>query len=113
MRNFTKEGLIEFLILAGKRALWTFAEVALTMIAIGMPFTQMDWKNVLDVAFGAAIVSILKSIVVSMPEYASDGELMINDTTCRMNLEIDEATVKSRKSVRLKVVPDTEIKQAS
>ena len=113
MRNFDKESLIEFLILAGKRALWTFAEVALTMIAIGMPFSEMNWKNIFDVAFGAAIVSVLKSIVVSMPEAQSDGELTITDTTCQMNLEIDEVTAKTRKSVRLRVVPEDENKKVS
>ena len=108
MNTFSnKEALIEFLILAGKRALWTFAEVMVIMIGTGMPFSGIDWKNVFDVALGAAILAFLKSIVAGMPEYASDGELMINDKTCRLNLGIDEETVKNKKSVRLKVVPDT------
>lgn len=106
MNNFTKDGLVEFLILAGRRALWTFAEVALSMIVIGMPFSSIDWKSIIDVAFGAAIVSLLKSIVVSMPEYANDGEVSIGDTTCRINLGIDEEKVKEKKFIRLKVVPD-------
>lgn len=106
MKNFTKDGLIEFLVLAGRRALWTFAEVALSMIAIGMPFSSIDWKAIIDVALGASIVSLLKSIVVSMPEYSNDGELSIGDTTCRINLGIDEEKVKEKKFIRLKVVPD-------
>ena len=113
MKNFDKDRLIEFLILAGKRSLWTFAEVAVIMIGTGMPFSAIDWKNIFDVAFGAAVLAFLKSIVVSMPEAQSDGELMITDTTCRMNLEIDEVTAKSRKSVRLRVVPEDEIKKVS
>ena len=111
MKNFDKDHLIEFLILAGKRALWTFAEVAIAMIGVGLPFSAIDWKGIFDVAISAAILSILKSIVAGMPEFASDGTVMINDTSCQVNLGIDEQTVKSKKAIRLKVVPDTNQKQ--
>lgn len=107
MKNFDKETIIEFLVLAGKRALWTFSEVALSMIVLGMPFSTIDWKSIFDVALTATVISLLKSIVVSMPEFSSDGSVMINDTSCQVNLGIDEQTVKNRKSIRLKVVPDT------
>jgi hypothetical protein len=107
MKNFDKETIIEFLVLAGKRALWTFSEVALSMIVLGMPFSTIDWKAIFDVALTATVISLLKSIVVSMPEFSSDGSVMINDTSCQVNLGIDEQTVKNRKSIRLKVVPDT------
>lgn len=109
MKNFDKDSLIEFLILAGKRALWTFAEVAITMIAVGMPFSAIDWRSIIDVAFGASVLSILKSIVAGMPEFSNDGSVMINDTTCQVNLGIDEQTVKNKKAIRLKVVPDTNL----
>lgn len=107
MKNFDKETLIEFLILAGKRALWTFSEVALSMIVLGMPFSTIDWKTIFDVALTATAISIFKSIVAGMPEFSNDGSVMIGDTTCQVNLGIDEQTVKNRKSIRLKVVPDT------
>lgn len=107
MKKLDKDSIIEFIILAGKRALWTFSEVALSMIVLGMPFSAIDWKSIFDVAFAASIVSILKSIVVSMPEYEHDGELTISDSTCNVRLGIDEDTVNSKKSIRLKVVPDT------
>ena len=107
MKNFDKETIIEFLVLAGKRALWTFSEVALSMIVLGMPFSTIDWKAIFDVALTATVISLLKSIVVSMPEFSSDGSVMINDTSCQVNLGIDEQTVKNRKSIRLKVIPDT------
>lgn len=107
MKNFDKDALIEFLILAGKRALWTFAEVAVTMIAVGMPFSTIDWRSIFDVALGASVLSILKSIVAGMPEFSNDGSVMINDTTCQVNLGIDEQTIKNKKTIRLKVVPDT------
>lgn len=112
MKNFTKESAIEFCILAGKRALWTFAEVALFMIGSGLVgFSTIDWRSVIDVALGAAFVSILKSIVFSMPEYESDGNLLITDDTCQLNLRKDEEAIKNKKSVRLKVIPDTTDKE--
>lgn len=107
MKNFDKETVIEFLILAGKRALWTFSEVALSMIVLGMPFSTIDWKTIFDVALTATVISIFKSIVAGMPEFSNDGSVMINDTMCQVNLGIDEQTVKNRKSIRLKVIPDT------
>lgn len=107
MKNFDKETVIEFLILAGKRALWTFSEVALSMIVLGMPFSTIDWKAIFDIALGASIVSILKSIVAGMPEFSNDGSVMINDTTCQVKLGISENTVKNRKTIRLRVIPDT------
>lgn len=107
MKNFDKDSFIEFLILAGKRALWTFSEVALSMIVLGMPFSTIDWKGIFDVAATATVISLLKSIVAGMPEYTHDGELTITDKACNMHLGIDEQTVKNKKSIRLKVVPDT------
>lgn len=107
MKNFNKENLEEFLILAAKRALWTFSEVALSMIVLGMPFTTIDWKGIFDVAATATVISLLKSIVAGMPEFTHDGSVMINDTTCQVNLGIDEQAVKNKKSIRLRVVPDT------
>ena len=107
MKSFNKDTTIEFLVLALKRALWTFSEVALSMIVLGMPFSAIDWKTIFDVALGASIVSILKSIVAGMPEFSNDGSVMINDTTCQVNLGIDEQTIKNKKTIRLRVVPDT------
>ena len=107
MKNFDKDSLIEFIILALKRSLWTFAEVALSMMTFGMAFTSIDWKVVFDVALGAAIYSVLKSIVVSMPEFGSEGELTISDTECNVRLNINQEEVNNKKSIRLKVIPDT------
>jgi len=107
MKNFNKDSLVEFLILALKRALWTFSEVALSMIVLGMPFSTIDWKAIFDVALTATVISFLKSIVAGMPEFSHDGELTITDTSCNMHLGIDEQAIKNRKSIRLKVVPDT------
>ena len=107
MKNFDKEALTEFLIMAVKRALWTFSEVALSMIVIGMPFSAIDWKTIIDVALGATAISFFKSIVAGMPKFSHDGELAITDNSCNLHLGIDEQTVKNKKSIRLRVVPDT------
>lgn len=106
MKHINKDNLIEFLIMALKRSLWTFAEVIVVMVPIGLSVGDVDWGNVLGVAAGAFIVAFCKSIIVSMPEFGSDGELMLTDKTCQVNLGIDEATIKSKGSVRLTVIPD-------
>lgn len=107
MNNITKETLIEFLVLAGRRALWTFAEVIVAMVPIGLSVGEIEWPHILGVAVASAIVSLCKSILVSMPEFGQDGELMIDSDTCQLNLDIDEQTIKSKKNVVLKVVPDS------
>ena len=107
MKYFDKDRLIEFLVLALKRSLWTFAEVVLIMVPMGVAVSAVDWKNIFEIALGTAILSICKSIVAGMPEFASDGELMITDSECNVKLNIDQEAVNSKKSIRLKVVPDT------
>lgn len=106
MNHINKDNLIEFLIMALKRSLWTFAEVIVVMVPMGMSVSEVDWKHVLGVAIGAFIVSFCKSVIAGMPEFGSDGELMLTDKTCQVNLGIDEATIKSKGSVRLTVIPD-------
>ena len=69
MKNdFMDEFITKFAISAGKRALWTFAETAVGMITIGQAFTEVNWLHIISVAGVAAIVSLLKSIIISMPE---------------------------------------------
>ena len=69
MKNdFMDEYITKFAVSAGKRALWTFAETALGMITVGQAFTEINWLHIISVAGVAAIASLLKSIVISMPE---------------------------------------------
>jgi len=69
MKNdFMDEYITKFAVSAGKRALWTFAETALGMITVGQAFTEINWLHIISVAGVASIASILKSIVISMPE---------------------------------------------
>ena len=69
MKNdFMDEFITNFALSAGKRALWTFAETAVGMITVGQAFTEVNWLHIISVAGVAAIVSLLKSIIISMPE---------------------------------------------
>jgi hypothetical protein len=69
MKNdFMDEYITQFAVSAGKRALWTFAETALGMITVGQAFTEVNWLHIISVAGVAAIASLLKSIIISMPE---------------------------------------------
>ena len=69
MKNdFMDEFITKFALSAGKRALWTFAETAVGMITVGQAFTEVNWLHIISVAGVAAIVSLFKSIIISMPE---------------------------------------------
>lgn len=69
MKNdFMDEYITKFAVSAGKRALWTFAETAVGMITVGQAFTEVNWVHIISVAGVAAVVSFLKSIIISMPE---------------------------------------------
>ena len=62
----------EFIVALAKRALYTFAEVALSMLTIGQAFTDVNWLQVLSVSGVAAIFSILKGIVIGLPEVSDE-----------------------------------------
>ena len=69
MKNdFMDKFITKFAVSAGKRALWTFAETAVGMITVGQAFTEVNWLHIISVAGVAAIVSLFKSIIISMPE---------------------------------------------
>lgn len=58
----------DFAIFAAKRAAYTFAETAVAMLTVGQAFTEVDWMHIISVSAVAAIVSVLKSIIVGLPE---------------------------------------------
>lgn len=94
-------------IYAIKRAIWTMAEVILSMIGIGMTISEIDWAHILSVAAVAGIISILKSIIVGMPEIGTDGTLVIEDGDEKqqwtLNVETDPLEIQNKSSIRLKV----------
>lgn len=64
MKRFTKEFFLAMFV----RAVWTMAEVALGMITVGARLGEINWLNMASVAAVAGIASLLKSLVVGLPE---------------------------------------------
>mgnify|MGYP002626196690 CR=1 FL=1 len=65
----------DFWLSALKRAGWTAAQTALGMLTLGVGIQDVDWLGVLSVSALAAVYSLLKSIVVGMPEVSDDADL--------------------------------------
>lgn len=76
MKNRGKEWLIAALI----RAIRTMAQTALSMLAVGMAISDVDWKKLVSVSLVAGLVSILTSIATGLPEATTNGELLVNTT---------------------------------
>lgn len=62
---------------AGIRAIRTFAQAAIALLVVGEAVDKTDWKNVLYVAVGAAILSLLTSLA-GLPETKTDGVMTVN-----------------------------------
>jgi hypothetical protein len=58
----------EFLIKAGKRAAHTAAQVALATIGTATMVEQVGWKALASTVALSVIISLLKSIIVGLPE---------------------------------------------
>lgn len=54
------------------RAGWTAAQTALGMIGVGAAVQDVDWLNIVSVCAVAALISLLKSIVIGMPEVSDE-----------------------------------------
>lgn len=52
----------------GIRALYTFLEAALGFLTVGAAISEINWKHMLSVSAVAAIISIVKSLIVGLPE---------------------------------------------
>ena len=50
------------------RAIRTFAQTAVSMIAVGAAFSEIDWLRVLSVSGVAFILSVLTSLATGLPE---------------------------------------------
>lgn len=57
-----------FLEAAFIRALYTFAEVFLGFLAVGSSISEVNWGHAFSVSIVATVISILKSIIVGLPE---------------------------------------------
>jgi len=58
----------EFLWAALIRAIRTFAQTAVSMIAVGAAFSEIQWLRVLSVSGVAFVLSILTSLATGLPE---------------------------------------------
>ena len=59
---------IEFWKRAGIRMLHTMAQAALSIIGTSAILSEVNWKLVVSASVLAGIISVLKSIVVGLPE---------------------------------------------
>lgn len=62
-----------------KRAAWTAIEfgigAAIVAIPVGAAFDEVDWARLVSIAVVATIVSLLKSVLLSMPEVDMEAEI--------------------------------------
>ncbi len=63
-----KKNAKEFLIKAGTRAAHTASQVALATIGTATMVGQVNWKALASTVALAVIISLLKSVVVGLPE---------------------------------------------
>ena len=95
MKKITKEWLFAALI----RAIRTMAQTALSMVAVGMAISDVDWLKLLSVSVVAGFVSILTSIATGLPEATTNGELFINT-------EADDASALAGLALDHNVTPE-------
>lgn len=58
----------KFLKAAGIRAIYTIAETALGIIGGSTIISEVNWKLVISASILSGIVSVLKSIIIGLPE---------------------------------------------
>lgn len=58
----------EFMIAALIRAVRTFAQTFISMIAVGAAFSEIEWLRVLSVSGVAFVLSIMTSLATGLPE---------------------------------------------
>lgn len=72
MKNLSKNKITDFVKAAIIRAIWTMAEVALSMITVGATVHEVEWVHIASVVAVAGVCSLLKSVVVGLPEIEPD-----------------------------------------
>jgi len=108
MKKLTMEWLHAALI----RAIRTMAQTALGMFTIGAAVSEINWMNILSVAFVSGVYSILMSISTGLPESSTDGAIVV-DTSGEKDLysiEIDGelAGLSSKSHVTLRVINNSQ-----
>ncbi len=64
----------EFAFAALIRAVRTFAQTGVSMIAVGAAFSEIDWLRALSVSGVAFVLSILTSLATGLPEVKKEPE---------------------------------------
>ena len=90
------------------RAIWTMAQTGLAMVTIGMGVADIDWHRFASVVAVSGFYSILKSIVVGVPEAYRDGVLQVdisdpNKDTYRMVLDSGLEELKDKNTITFTV----------
>lgn len=104
----TNTNIKEFIKASLIRAIWTMAQAALSMITIGMKLTDIDWIHVVSISIVAGLYSLLKSVVLGVPEAYRDGTLQIDGNTYdkevyRMVFNSDLEELKNKNTVTFTV----------
>lgn len=69
MERFSKDWWIEFIRVSTIRALWTFCQTLMSLVAVdNMNLLKVEWKMVLLTSLISAMLSYAKSFIVSVPE---------------------------------------------
>lgn len=101
---------VEWLIAALMRALRTVAQVALSMLGVGLAMTDIDWMKVFSVSLLAGIMSILTSVATGLPEASTDGELILtkdgDPNLARVAMKDQNGSVDSKKKVTFTIVKE-------
>lgn len=100
----------ELLVLSFKRALWTFLQVVLSMITVGVAVQDIDWVSIVSIAATSFIYSFIKSIVVGVPEAERDGTIIIDDRPedstkwfFQFSDKVDPSNLENKKALRFEV----------
>ena len=107
----------DWLIAAGKRAIKTMAQTALSMITIGMTVGEVDWKTAASVSVVAGVYSLLTSLK-GLPETPTDGKLLIDTSweekdLYRFEIDRDIFSFRDQEKIVLKVVPNATLPRDS
>lgn len=62
------------------RAFRTFFQVLASSIVVGAAMDEISWTKIISVALVAAIASMAMSLGKEIPEMATDGEMVIDDS---------------------------------
>jgi hypothetical protein len=118
MKTLIDKVTLAWLRAAAIRAARTMAQTALGMLTIGAAISEINWVNVLSVAFVSGLYSVLTSVATKLPEVEeipTDGTLQIDTTSVpskyRFAMDKDFPELVNQEFVTLKVDPNADLSQ--